>query len=237
MILAESADRRARVSALLVHDGYQSQAFTRARDALTAMSTQIPDALIAWIDDCSLDGISLVALLRASPRTRCLPIIVAAAEEDGWLRRATMDDGADAFLVEPIAGPDLLEVLTARLRNSRERPRSISARRSSEESIAIGNWSWNPARRLLLAGDGTERQLTLSEARLLSTFLEAPGVVLDRDQLSNGMGRAGASPFDRSIDVFVGQLRKKLTSSDLPTPIRTIRSSGYALDCPVYRAG
>jgi two-component system OmpR family response regulator len=97
-------------------------------------------------------------------------------------------------------------------------------------SYRFGQWSLDVATRNITAADGLVVPLSGAEFRLLSIFLEHPQVVLSRDQLLELVSGRETIPFDRSIDVLIGRLRKRLNDDGKePTLIKTVRGAGYVL--------
>jgi DNA-binding response OmpR family regulator len=95
-------------------------------------------------------------------------------------------------------------------------------------------WELDEAARRLLAPDGHEAALTTGEYELLLVFLQHPGRVLSRDFLLQATHRREAAPFDRTIDVQVGRLRRKLEAeAEEPRLIKSVRGAGYILVPPV----
>ena len=100
--------------------------------------------------------------------------------------------------------------------------------------LRFNSWSLDPAARRLLNAEGVEVALTTGEYDLLHTFLRHPGRVLSRDFLLEETRGREAGPFDRTIDVQVGRLRKKIeVSAEDPQIIKSVRGAGYIFVAPV----
>ena len=94
--------------------------------------------------------------------------------------------------------------------------------------MRVGNCSLDVASHRLYAGDGSEVPLTGMEFDLLKALLERPNQVLSRDQLLNVTRNREWEPFDRSIDIRIARLRRKIeTDPERPQSIRTVRGAGY----------
>ena len=100
-----------------------------------------------------------------------------------------------------------------------------------EEAARFADWSYKPSSHCLTSPEGEETFLSTGEATLLEALLRAPKRVLTRDYLLEHGGRDES--LDRSIDVRISRIRKKLNRKDGPAHIRTIYGSGYMLTCDV----
>lgn len=103
--------------------------------------------------------------------------------------------------------------------------------------IAFAGWVLDPARRELVSPDGVSVDLSGAEYDLLLAFLEHPGRVLSREQLLEvARRRVGVDPFDRTVDVQVSRLRRKIEPEEGSPPlIKTVRGSGYVFAADVRR--
>ena len=100
--------------------------------------------------------------------------------------------------------------------------------------IRFAGWTLDLASRELLSSSGEEVRLTTGEFELLAAFVNHPNKVLSRDQLLDLSRHREAGPFDRTIDVQVGRLRRKLEDDpQTPTMIKTVRGGGYIFTPPV----
>jgi DNA-binding response OmpR family regulator len=122
--------------------------------------------------------------------------------------------------------------LLARVRTVLRRRANADARRSSvqpaSDGLRLGRWRLEVEARKLLAEDGAELRLTAMEFDLLHAFARHPDKILSRDQLLDLAHRRDREPFDRSIDIRVTRLRKKVERDPTkPQIIKTIRGVGY----------
>lgn len=172
------------------------------------------------------DGFSLCRRLRTSSR---VPVIMLTAMEDHTDRVVGLEVGADDYVTKPFDQRELLARVKAVLRRTSE---PLTERTSAETRprLHFGKWSLDLAKRELLSENELLIFLTSGEFDLLLAFVEHPQRVLTRDQLldARGMTNAFDTPFDRSIDVLVSRLRRKLEDDPKnPSIIRTIRNGGY----------
>ena len=175
------------------------------------------------------DGLSLCRRMRAQS---AVPIILLTAMTGGTDRIVGLEIGADDYVVKPFNPRELLARIRAVTR------RSIAASISAGRPVAVvyefGGWRMNTNRRSLLSPDGALTDLTSGEFDLLLAFLEHPQRVLTRDQLQDlAHGRTSQS-YDRSIDVQISRLRRKIEAEPQdPVFIKTIRNEGYFFAAPV----
>ena len=169
------------------------------------------------------DGIVLCRELRKESKVPVIMLTLLGSEPD---RIAGLEIGADDYVVKPFSPHELLARIKAVLRRANALPLQSDLQRAG--TLRFSGWTLDRTRRRLKAPDGTAVSLTDGEFDLLAAFAEHPQVILSRDQLLDlARGRA-AAPFDRSIDVQVGRLRKKIeTNPDEPELIKAVRARGY----------
>jgi two-component system OmpR family response regulator len=144
--------------------------------------------------------------------------------------------GADDYLPKPFNPRELLARIRAVLRRSAgEAPEP--AETAGGGMRVFEGWSLDLAKRELRAPDGTLVPLTAGEYDLLAAIVERPGKVLSRDQLLDLTRGRDAAPFDRSVDVQISRLRRKLEPDPKePQIIKTVRGGGYVFTCEVTRS-
>lgn len=181
------------------------------------------------------DGLSLCRHLRA---TTTLPIIMLTAMGSETDRVVGLEMGADDYVAKPFSARELLARIKAVLR--RGAPRSHDDGEagagvvSSKEVLQFSGWCLDVGKRQLRSSDGVLVELTSGEFDLLHAFLLNPQRVLNRDQLLDFARGRVSGPFDRTIDVQVGRLRRKLEiDPKKPELIKTVRGGGYMLTSEV----
>jgi two-component system OmpR family response regulator len=159
-------------------------------------------------------------------------MLTAMGEETD--RIVGLEMGADDYLAKPFNPRELLARAKAVLRRARHDP---GADRASIDTMAtFAGWRLDLPRRRLTSADDIVVDLTPGEFDLLVAFVEHPQRVLSRDQLLDLARSRAAAPFDRSIDVQVGRLRRKIEADPKePELIKTVRSGGYLFTPTVER--
>ncbi len=178
------------------------------------------------------DGLSLCRRLRADadPGIRTLPIIMLTAVADAADRIVGLEMGADDYLTKPFDPRELL----ARVRSLFRRGALDAEQRRPEQNrpaarlFSFVGWQLDEAKRELRAPNGIVVPLSQGEFNLLRAFLARPHVVLSRDELAEIAKGTALQPFERSIDVQVGRLRRKLEAdAKSPQLLKTVRGGGY----------
>jgi two-component system OmpR family response regulator len=153
------------------------------------------------------------------------------AKGDDVDRIIGLEIGADDYLAKPFNPRELLARINAVLRRSRSRAAQPDAARL--RTIAFAGWRLDTLKRELTDPAGVVVDLSAGEYDLLSTFLEAPQRVLTRDYLLDAARNRVSGSFDRSIDVQVSRLRRKIESAG--ELIKTVRGAGYLFAADVSR--
>jgi len=171
------------------------------------------------------DGLELCRDLRFKAN---VPIIMLTARGEETDRIVGLEMGADDYLAKPFNPRELL----ARVRSVLRRARSLPEQNAGvkPEGFRFGVWQLDTRSRTLRDPKQVVTPLSGAEYDLLMVFLSHPGRVLERDQLLDLTRGREAMPFDRSIDMQVSRLRKRLGSDEnFPEYIKTVRGQGYML--------
>ncbi len=169
------------------------------------------------------DGIWLCRELRKESQVPIIMLSLLGSEPE---RIAGLDTGADDYVVKPFSPNELLARIRAVLRRVNQLPMQSDLQRAA--ILRFAGWTIDRARRRLNSPNGAAVSLTDGEFDLLVAFAEHPDVVLSREQLLDLARGRMANPFDRSIDVQVGRLRKKIeTNPEEPELIKAVRARGY----------
>jgi DNA-binding response OmpR family regulator len=183
--------------------------------------------------DVMLPGKTGIDLCRELRARSGVPIIFISARADETDRVVGLELGADDYIPKPVSTRELLARIRAILRRGQlERP----ADRSLNDRARFAGWEVDLRRRAVYSPSGASIELTGAEFDLLASFLGSPQRVLGRDRLIElSRVRLGDSS-DRSIDVLVSRLRRKLSSAGQAAPIATVRGVGYMLTADVTHA-
>ncbi|MBK1865284.1 response regulator [Aestuariivirga sp. YIM B02566] len=179
------------------------------------------------------DGFTLCRKLRAES---AIPLILLTARNSETDRIVGLELGADDYVTKPFNPRELLARIRALLRRANAQPQAVQ--RLASATYQFAGWTLDTSRRSLLSPQGVLTDLTTGEFDLLVAFVEHPQRVLNRDQLLDlARGRVSLA-FDRSIDVQVSRLRRKIeTDPNAPALIKTVRNGGYFFTALVISAG
>jgi two-component system OmpR family response regulator len=180
------------------------------------------------------DGLKLCRELRSpSSGNPDIPVIMLTAMSEDTDRIVGLEVGADDYLPKPFNPRELLARIRAVLRRTAG-PNAGAIKPS--HAYHFSGWVLDLVRRELTSPVGAMVALTGAEYDLLIAFIERPGQVLNRDQLLE-LARNRIYGYDRSVDVQVSRLRRKLGDDTSPSPlIKTVRGAGYIFCADVERA-
>ncbi|MEX6507829.1 response regulator [Jiella sp. M17.18] len=172
------------------------------------------------------NGLQLCQDIRARSRT---PIIMLTAVTETTDRVVGLEMGADDYVAKPFDPRELLARIRAVLRrlepDGSARP---PARRQQAQLYRFAGWTLDVGRRRLSAPDGVRVELTTAEFNLLLTLIQSAQRVLSREQVIEMSGGDPARSFDRSVDILISRLRRKMEDNPrAPKLILTVRGGGY----------
>lgn len=202
----------------------QGMTVKTARDAqeMEARLTEFePDLVIMDLMLPGEDGLSLTRRLKAA---RAVPVIMLSARGEDIDRIVGLEVGADDYLPKPFNPRELLARIRAVLRRGGG---AAGTARAPDDTVRFGPFALDLAAQRL-ARAGADIVLTQAEFTLLKLFVEHPNRALSRDQIMDWLKGFERDPFDRSIDVRVTRLRKKIEDDPAnPAYIRTVWGQGY----------
>jgi DNA-binding response OmpR family regulator len=200
--------------------GYQvsnAPTLTAGRELL---ARQACDALVLDLMLPDGDGLSLCKELRASPRTRALPLLMLSARGEPTDRIVGLEIGADDYLPKPFEPRELLARLRALLRRT-------GAQTDGDDIWRFGRLEIDAGLRQVRL-DGQPCELTSYQFDLLTVLAQHPGRVLSRDQIMDALKGHPLEAFDRSIDVHISRIRAAIEDDPKePRRILTVRGVGY----------
>lgn len=228
LLVEDDADMRAMVSAYLQREGFAVEEAATAATARQFFESPSFDLVLLDVRLPDADGLDLLRDLRSLGRT---PVIMLTGKDTSVDRILGLELGADDYIGKPFE----LGELRARIRSVLRRAQGMTdaALADSIEALTFNGWTLDLTHHRVLDPEGTEASLTGGEFALLRVLAEHPRRPLSRDQLLDLTRSREWSPFDRSIDVLVGRVRRKLgTAGEL---IKTARNVGYMLSADVRK--
>ncbi len=198
-------------------DGYRTRAMTTLAEARKRMARGLPDLLLLDLMLPDGNGLDFCRELRSQDRTRALPIVVMTARDDDIDIVAGLELGADDYVTKPFSPRILLARARAVLRRH-------AAGDSEAEQVNRGPLQIDRDRHIV-AFDGHPLDLTRGEFDLLALLARRPGVVYSRERIVDALHGSDYAVTDRSVDVQVAGLRRKLGEGS--RLIETVRGVGY----------
>ncbi|MBB3234889.1 two-component system OmpR family response regulator [Phyllobacterium endophyticum] len=211
----------------LLHDFLKKRGMhvsvARDDDEMQEVLSRTPIDLL--ILDVMLPGKSGMEICRDIRKHSRIPIIMLTAVTETTDRVVGLEMGADDYVSKPFDPRELL----ARIRAVLRRLDTSSAERRLEPSVYhFAGWTMDCSRRRLVSPDAVRVELTTAEFNLLETLVKSTQRMLSRDQLLELVGNSAAYGYDRSIDILISRLRRKMEDdSRSPKLISTIRGGGY----------
>ena len=234
LVVEDDGEMRNLVARLLREAGFRVSAARDGREMWAIMESPAgaPDLVLL---DIMLPGASGLDLLRRLRERGRIPVMMLTARGEEMDRVLGLELGADDYVAKPFASRELVARVRALLRRAAPNEATPDPR---SRRIAFAGWVLDTARRELVSPDGVSVDLSGAEYDLLLAFLEHPGRVLSREQLLEvARRRVGVDPFDRTVDVQVSRLRRKIEPEAASPPlIKTVRGSGYVFVAEVARA-
>ncbi|NRF70940.1 response regulator [Aquincola sp. S2] len=215
--------------------GYRVSQATQAHEMRRVLAQQAVDLIVLDLMLPGEDGLALCRELRSRDVPQ-IPVLMLSARGDEADRVLGLEMGADDYLAKPFATRELLARIRSVLRRTRALPPNLQ-RLQEARRLAFEGWILDTTARHLLDADGALVTLTGGEYRLLRVLMDHAQRVLTRDQLLNLTQGRDADPFDRSIDLLVSRLRRRLRDdSREPRLIKTVRNEGYVFSADVRPA-
>ena len=224
LIVDDDREIRDLVARFLTKHGYKVAA---ARDSEAMEEILAAGDIDLLILDLMLPGKSGLEICRELRARSSLPILVLTAMGDQTDRIVGLEMGADDYLAKPFSPRELLARIRAILRRV-SAPAVPGRVMAAAKLLRFAGWKLDLGRRRLEAPDGVIVDLTTGEYELLIAFAEHPQRVMNRNQLLDLARGRDATPFDRSIDVQVSRIRRKIEADPkVPSMIITVRGDGY----------
>lgn len=229
LIIDDDAAIRSLMAEFLTGHGIDVATGGGAPDLYAQLKAGRFDAIVLDVMMAGEDGLTALSKLPIADRP---PVILVSVLGNDVDRIVGIELGADDYLAKPFNPRELLARIRALVRRSKLR----ETRGGSGPVWLFGEWRLDAAGWQLTAPGGADVALTPGEFRLLLALVEQRGRLIDRDRLLAATGADEADVFDRSIDVLLSRLRRKLADHGGRDLIRTVRGEGYQLAIPARPA-
>jgi len=218
LVVEDDPHVREAVERALRFEGYEVHTAVDGNDGLLRIDELIPDAIVLDVLMPGTDGLAVCRILR--DRGNHTPVLMLTARHEVSDRVAGLDAGADDYLVKPFALDELFARVRALLRRS-----SIT---DGDTALTVSDLVLDPTRRQAWRG-GNELELTKTEFDLLELLMFNAGIVVTRESIYERIWGYDFETSSKSLDVYIGYLRRKTEIDDGPRLIHTIRGIGYTV--------
>jgi two-component system response regulator MprA len=218
LVVEDDQAVRDAVARALRYEGYDVRTAVDGNDALAHVTDDDPDVIVLDVLMPGTDGLEVCRRLRQQGDLR--PVLMLTARHEVTDRVAGLDAGADDYLVKPFALDELLARLRALLRRT-----SVTG---GSQLVTYEDLSLDPQRRQAWRGT-RELGLTKTEFDLLELLLVNANIVVTRDTIYERIWGYEFETSSKSLDVYIGYLRRKTEAEGEPRMIRTVRGVGYTL--------
>ncbi|MEM8795005.1 MAG: response regulator [Pseudomonadota bacterium] len=226
LVCDDEVDVREMLQEYLKKRGYGVLSAANGPDLRTLLTSGGIDLIVLDINMPGEDGLSVLRRLRTE---NDVPVVMLTAAGEVVDRIVGLEMGADDYLAKPVDLRELEARIKAVLR--RKTAPQVVPKAVSEEHAQFGQYRLDIPAAKLTDSSGADVSLTAMEFNLLKVFAENKGRVLNRDQILEKAHDREWDPFDRSIDIRISRLRRKIEDNPTkPQIIRTVRGIGYVYD-------
>lgn len=218
LVVEDEQDIQELVRYNLAKEGYRVKVVSTGEEALRAVQGDPPGLVLLDLMLPGVDGLEVARQLKSGPATRNVPIIILTAKGDEVDVVSGLEIGADDYVPKPFSPRVLIARIRAVLRRATQQPVDDNA------PVTTGELAIHPGRHEVLLG-GEPIQLTPTEFRVLYVLASRPGWVFTRYQIADAIHEGDGPVTDRSIDVQIVGLRRKLGPA--AARIETVRGVGY----------
>jgi two-component system, OmpR family, response regulator len=223
LVVDDDASITTMLAEYLSEHGYQVDTAGSGATMRAALERAVPEVVLLDVGLPGEDGLTLARYLR---ERYTLGIIMVTGAGDVVDRVAGLEVGADDYIAKPFDPRELRARLKSVLR--RLQPAAAPKASASKEKVAVGRCQLDLRSHQLYDAQGRDVPLTAMEFDLLKAFVDHPNQVLSRDRLLTLTRNRAWEPFDRSIDIRITRLRRKVEADpDHPQVIKTVRGAGY----------
>ena len=230
LVCDDEQDLREMLEEYLRKRGFRVRLAGDAEAMREAIEAELPDCILLDINMPGEDGLSALRRLRGGST---VPVVMLTAAAETFDRILGLEMGADDYLGKPVDLRELEARIKAVLRRARHAAAAPEAEAGDRDTLPFGPFTVDMDGARLLDVGGEEVPLTAMEFRLVALFARSRGRVLNRDQILEQAHDRSWDPFDRSIDIRISRLRRKIEKNpQKPELIRTVRGIGYIFDPP-----
>jgi two-component system, OmpR family, response regulator len=231
LAIDDDAAMRNLIASYLAENELRVTTAASGAEMAAALATHAIDLVLLDLRLAGEDGMQLARELREEGET---PIIIVSGRQEEADRVMALELGADDYLTKPFGPRELLARIRAVLRRYQIAGELLAPRSAERRAYRFAGWELNLRSRRLTSPEGRRVELTNGEFNLLQGFCAAAQRVLTREQLLELSRLHSAEVYDRSIDVQILRLRRKIEPDPArPQYIRTERGAGYVFSVPV----
>ena len=227
LVVDDDAEVREMLAEYLTTHGFDVTSVASGEAMRAAVNQHVPDVVLLDLNLPGEDGLSLARYLREHHDVGIIMVTAAGETVD---RIVGLEVGADDYVTKPFDPRELRARLKSVLRRVQARASDTAPAQNSTSAqrLPIGRCQLDLTTHQLYDASGEEIPITAMEFDLVRVFIEHPNQVLSRDQLLTLTRNRDWEPYDRSIDIRIARLRKKLEADpEKPQIIRTVRGTGY----------
>jgi DNA-binding response OmpR family regulator len=224
LVVDDDASIRAMIAEYLASHGYSVAQAADGEGMRSEIERTAPDVVLLDLRLPREDGLTLARYLRERYDVGIIMVTGAAETVD---RIVGLEMGADDYVTKPFDPRELLARIKSVMRRTQARP-PASAEPAMRRRVPFGHCNLDLASHQLFDAEGNEIPVTTMEFDLLRIFVENPAKALSRDRILNLTKNREWDPYDRSVDIRIARLRRKVEPDpEHPQLIRTVRGVGY----------
>jgi len=228
LVCDDERDVREMLQEYLTRRGYDVATAENTDGLRAALAAGAVDLVLLDINMPGEDGLTALRNLRTKDH---VPVVMLTAAGEVFDRILGLEMGADDYLSKPVDLRELEARIKAVLRRKNRDDVAPGLPEATPKSAKFGEFTLNLEAAKLFSADGSEVPLTAMEFSLMKVFAENKSRVLNRDQILEQAHDRSWDPFDRSIDIRISRLRRKIeTNPQKPRIIKTVRGIGYIYD-------
>lgn len=236
LVVEDDPDMQETINNILKRDQFVTRFASNGKEMREKISEERPSLVLLDLILPDENGLDLARQLRIDYK---LPFIILSGKDDVIDKVVGLEIGADDYITKPFHARELvarLHTVIRRLKNEGRVPESAGEEAEPDGMMQIGDWRFDQSRQLLQGNDGQPVNLTTHEFKVLDALVAHAGKILSRDRIIDIVSGRDWMPYDRSVDVVIGKLRKKLDDDpSCPVYIKTVRNAGYSFVAKVKR--